>query len=77
MAVVVSEIRGLIDTTKSQLKPTFGSSYNLQSFANAIYGKLSTSNGFSSLDVAGMLLDNGRIMGVGFEHGPTLPLMTP
>jgi hypothetical protein len=24
-----------------------------------------------------MLLDNGRIMGVGFEHGPTLPLMTP
>ena len=42
--------------------------YDLQTFATVLYGKLNNTNGFTSLDLAGWLLDHGRSLDLGLSH---------
>jgi len=60
------ELISLIGSVKSDHSPEFADAYDLQGFANSLYFKLSTTDGFNSRDVGGWLLDSSRKIGVAF-----------
>lgn len=53
-------LQTLIDQVKSDLKLKAGGPYDLMDFSDRLYFVLGNTNGFSSKDLAGWLLDNGR-----------------
>lgn len=61
-----------LEIAKNSLSPVQvqAGSYDLNQLSNSVYQLLPTTNGFSSLDVAGWILDNGRKYGVSVTHRP-------
>lgn len=62
------EFVGIYDRVKyiisNDIRPEPNTQYELQLLANKIYGLLGSTKGFSSLDLAGLILDNNRKLGV-------------
>jgi len=54
------EVIELLEAITTKLGPVLPSNYELLTVADSLYSKLSSTNGFTSLDLAGWLLDNGR-----------------
>lgn len=63
-----SEIEAKIETVKLEVMPIMPKVYDLQTFATVLYGELNNTNGFTSLDLAGWLLDHGRSLDLGLSH---------
>lgn len=61
--VDLSEVTQLIPAVQRELSSA-NNTYPVQAFANALYAKLSNTNAFSSLDLAGYLIQHSRMLGV-------------
>lgn len=64
MQNIEKAIISALDAAKLEVAEIIPGSFDLRSLANSIYIKLPSTNGFSSLDLAGWLLDNNRRVGV-------------
>ena len=69
------EFEGILEQSKSlltehlhELTPALGETYLLRELANFLYFQMSNTNDFSSLDLAGWLIDNSRKVGVSVIH---------
>lgn len=71
---ILVPVMNILEDNLHEIKPVFGQTYQLSELANFLYFKLKNTNVFSSLDLAGWLMDNNRKIGIStihnFQDGP-------